>query len=53
MFHVDATHMVKKVTKILMEVQGCFQSVNAFHVFLHKQARSEQALYVYPVLGMN
>ena len=45
MFHVDAIDMeVRKVTNILIEVQGCFQSANAFHIFLHEQTRSGQRL---------
>ena len=45
MFHVDAIDIeVRKVTNILIEVQGCFQSANAFHVFLREQTRSGQLL---------
>ena len=43
--HVDAIDMqVRKVTNILIEVQGWFQSANAFYVFLRKQTRSGQVL---------
>ena len=41
MFHVDATDMqVRKATNILIEVQGCFRSANAFYVCFLAKANS-------------